>query len=123
MKKKLVDLINQAITLNGQGHFSEAERCYRKVLASDAGNVHALQGLSIVRAQTGRLDEALQLISRACANQPGDFLLHYNKAKILEKLEKEHEAAACYEKVICMQPNFIEAHDNRIYLLKNRPRV
>lgn len=76
-----------------------------------------MQGLAIIRAQTGNIEEALKLISRACANQPNDALLHYNRAQILETLRRYSEALASYEKAIALRPDAAEAHCNRADIL------
>ncbi|WP_225784867.1 cellulose biosynthesis protein BcsC [Xenophilus sp. Marseille-Q4582] len=51
------------------GNYTEAERHYRRVLEAKADDAQALRGLIVVYTQTGRADEAQQLMARLTPEQ------------------------------------------------------
>ena len=62
---KILDLLNQGLALHAQGQLSSAHDCYHKALRLDPLHFDALHLIGIVNAQTGRLDLAIQQLSKA----------------------------------------------------------
>src|SRR4051812_28321266 len=63
-------LSQQAALLHRSGKLEEAERLYLAALAADAQDVTALHFLGVLRAQQGRIAEALEKIDAARALAP-----------------------------------------------------
>jgi len=62
---KIKGLIKQAIAWSTQNKLPKAMQMFRHVLALDPANFDALQGMGIVTARMGNIDEALRFFTRA----------------------------------------------------------
>jgi len=65
------------------GNLAEAERLYQDALREDGGNAEVLYRVSVLNAQRGRFDVALQLAERALAVDPRVAQLHFHRAEVL----------------------------------------
>src|ERR1700761_5314805 len=90
-------LSQQAVALHRSGKLADAERLYLAALAADARDVTALHFLGVLRAQQGRLAEALEKIDAALALKPGDAEALFNRANVLKSLGRPEEALAGYD--------------------------
>src|SRR3954470_17482526 len=91
-------LSQQAALLHRSGKLEEAERLYLAALAADAKDVTALHLLGVLRAQQGRLAEALAKIEAALALKGEDAEILLNHANVLKSLGRSQQALAGYEK-------------------------
>ena len=60
----------QAVILQQQGRFAEAERIYREILQQEPTYVEALHLLGVIALQTAKTQESVELISKAIALNP-----------------------------------------------------
>ncbi len=72
------DLLQAGLKCYQQGDVDAAEKHFRQVISRDSQNIHGLNLLGMVCVNTGRQDEAVQLISRALKLKPGDAQAHAN---------------------------------------------
>jgi len=105
-------LTDQAIALQRSGRWAEAERLYLEVLAQDPQDFTARHFLAVVRAQSGRLDQALADIDLALAIRPGDPEALLNRANVLKVLNRPLEALAGYEQALALKPAWPQAENN-----------
>ncbi|PPQ31392.1 hypothetical protein CCR94_08765 [Rhodoblastus sphagnicola] len=87
----------------------DAETIYRKILAREAANVSALGGLAVVRRLAGDLDEALELIEKACAIDPRHEWNRLEHGAALRELGRMEEAVATLESIDCRSPVYVHA--------------
>jgi predicted O-linked N-acetylglucosamine transferase (SPINDLY family) len=73
-----VNLLETAIQHHRGGELAEAERLYREVLARDANHWQAAFHLGVLALQSGRLDEAVEMLARATALAPDSAACHTN---------------------------------------------
>ncbi|MGD0390960.1 MAG: tetratricopeptide repeat protein, partial [Tepidisphaeraceae bacterium] len=85
---------------------------YRQVLSVDPNDADVLHLLGVVANQTGRHDEAIDLIGRAIALDPDYAEAHFNLGHALSDRGRSDEAVASYEKAIQLTPDYVEAHFN-----------
>ena len=65
MPTKAEQTFAQALALHQRGQLGDAERLYRQVLSKDRNHLDALNLLGVLALQTGRNEEAIDLIKRA----------------------------------------------------------
>src|SRR4051812_40466341 len=105
-------LLQNALRLRRAGKFTEAAAVYGEILKSDPRHFEALHALGIVRYQSGELEEAERLIGEAIAVKPAADAL-YNRASLLQRLNRIDEAIACFDRAIAGKPDYVEALANR----------
>ena len=98
-------LLNQAVSLHGQGLLAEAERLYQQILAANPNLLDARHMLGVLKAQQGRPDEAYELIAPVVAANPRDALALANFGNVLNALERFAEALAAYDRSLALNPN------------------
>ncbi len=98
-----------AVHCHARGNLREAERLYRAQLKSDRQHGGALQGLGIVLAQQGKLNDAVLLLQRALAGRPDAFEVHSNLGVALLALGRAEEAAGHFTKALALNPRHAEA--------------
>ena len=106
-------MMQRAAMAYAGGEWAEAERCCRQILATRSKFFHALNLLGIIAAQTRRPDEAVSLLGRAIAANPGDATAHNNYANVLRDLKRFDEALASYDRALKLKPDYAEAYKNR----------
>lgn len=97
-------LLLDAYQLQNQGRLHEAEHGYRRVLAADSDNFHALNLLGILCLNSARAEEAVALISRALKVDDSDAEPHANLALALKELGRHAEAEAALRQALRLQP-------------------
>ena len=111
-------LSQQAALLHRSGKLEEAERLYLAALAANAQNVTALHFLGVLRAQQGRMTEALEKIDAALALAPDDAEMHLNRANVLKSMGQAEDALAGYDQALALKPGWAQAENNRGTVLK-----
>jgi predicted O-linked N-acetylglucosamine transferase (SPINDLY family) len=110
--RALPEALRQAEAFYRRGDWTSAERSCRSLLNSDAGLFDALHLLGIIAAQTGRAEEAADLLSRAVAARPASAAAQLNYANALQALGRLEVALDTYERALKLKPDFAEAYNN-----------
>jgi len=96
-----------------QGKHSEAVAEYRKAIqkAPQTLNLHYRLGRALLMEshEPAALDAARQEFEAELALNPNDAVAHYQVAQILQAQQKPAEAMARLERVVQLDPNFVEA--------------
>jgi len=95
------------------GEWAKAEHLTRLILSAQADHFGALNLLGIMAAQTGRLEEAADLLGRAVAAMPTDAAAHSNYGNLLNDLKRYEDALDSYARALKIKPDFAEAYFNR----------
>src|SRR5215467_1614329 len=110
MPSKAEQTFTQALALHQRGQLGEAERLYRQVLARHPDNLDALNLLGVLALQTGRNEEAIDLIGRALARNDRVADFHNNIAEAYRRTGRLDAAAGHFTKATELQPARVEAH-------------
>ena len=108
----------RALTLYERGRYAEAEEQLLAWLSEKPDDSKALALLARVRANQGRLREALECCGKAIAAEKVNAGSHYLRATILLELGLLQEAAAALKRALYADQNFVLAH----FLLGNLAR-
>ncbi len=106
------DLLQRGVAEHMAGHFPQAERFYRRVLAAVPAHADAQHLLGVLLHQTGRSEEAIRTIEHAIELEPAAAQYHNNLGNILRDLGRMEEACACYRRALPLQPDLPDLHHN-----------
>lgn len=98
--------IAQAVFHQQRGAYADAERLFHAILAGDPHQPDALHYLGLLAYQTGRPEQAVDLMQRSIREAPDNPALYYNLAGVLAKLDRGQEAVPLYQRCLDLQ------HDN-----------
>jgi predicted O-linked N-acetylglucosamine transferase (SPINDLY family) len=104
--------LESALRAHQSGRLALAETEYRKVLGTDPGHVDALHLLGVLAHQTGRNDEAIELISRAIARNSSQAIFHNSLGAALRATGRLTDAQAAFERALQRDRNYVDAHNN-----------
>src|SRR5436190_17570794 len=111
-----------ALEHHQQGRLPQAEQLYRQVLQQVPTQPDALHLMGVLAQQVGKLDVAIQLISRAIANRPNDAVYHANLAEACRRAGRRQEAEAVCRRAIDLNPNFSTSYINLGVILQEMGR-
>src|SRR5689334_20238392 len=114
-------ILSQAIAFHQTGKLADAERLYLQLTV--AGEPTAAHMLGVVRAQQGRNDEALELMSAALALRPDAPEILSNYANVLRAQGRFDEAVASYDKALVIKPDYFAAWNKRALALRDLGRL
>lgn len=86
---------------------------YREALAQDPSDSRACHLLGLLCFQTGRTDEALELIRRSVELDPDRAEFVDNLAAVLGTLGRLEESLAASDRAVALRPNCAKSHVNR----------
>ncbi|RFU49571.1 tetratricopeptide repeat protein [Paraburkholderia sp. DHOC27] len=91
-----------------------AEQAYRKALELAPGpHYYAYTNLGVLLSEAGtRGEDALAVFDEALEHFPDDALLHFNRAVVLEELQRFDMAVQAYGRCIELDPGHADAHFN-----------
>src|SRR5262249_7970523 len=90
------ELFETAVAHDLEGSRDEAERLYRAVLEAEPSHGGALHHLGAVCMQSGRREEAVELLRRARTAAPTSPIVHNDLGIALASTQKIEEARAAY---------------------------
>jgi protein O-GlcNAc transferase len=109
-------LIRQMFTTAVQHHrggrLSEAESLYRQILQEDSGHADALHMLGVLAHQTGQQQLAVEMISRAIAQNGQMPAFHNNLGNAYAAAGKWQDAETSYRRALDQKRDYPEAHYN-----------
>jgi tetratricopeptide (TPR) repeat protein len=107
------DAFARATALHQQFRLAEAEIIYRAIPPHHPDHAEARHRLGIIALQTGRLENAVDLIGEAIALNPNDAAALSNRGTALADLGRFEEAVASFDRAIVAQPGNAVMHCNR----------
>jgi predicted O-linked N-acetylglucosamine transferase (SPINDLY family) len=111
------DLFAQAMAYHRSGHHAKAQAAYKKVLKKRPNHFGALHMLAASEHQSGNSQAAERLLRRALLVDPQSAAALCDLGVVLAAQQRPDEALACYDGLIALKPDFVNAHLNRGNLL------
>ncbi|MEN3381182.1 MAG: hypothetical protein V7608_1226, partial [Hyphomicrobiales bacterium] len=102
-------LYELAMRRHQAGDLREAEELYRAILDSDPRQLDALHFLGLIALQSGRPQDAVELISRAIAANDKIAAYHGSIAEAYRLLAQPEAAVDHYRKAVALDPGYREA--------------
>lgn len=106
-------LLMRAIEAHKGGRFAEAEAGYRRVLRRRPSDADALNFLGMMRVQTGKIGEGLELLRRSVKSQPRNPHAWTNFGNALTASGALEEAHQAFSAASELAPTMAEAWFNR----------
>lgn len=112
MSNQINFLLDQALNYLRSGNLSGAELLLKQIIKAKPTNSEALRLYSVICAQKGENNIALQFIQKSIAADGRNGIAYSNQGNIQLNLGLTLEAVASYEKSIQLVPNYAEAYSN-----------
>src|SRR5437868_1745340 len=112
---QLVEAATQAIY---SGNLVQAESLCRQALMISSENSETLHILGIICGQQGKLEEAINFISKAINNDPKNHIYYSNLGEMLRRNGNLKEAEDTFRKAIKLNPDFAGIKYNLANTLK-----
>jgi uncharacterized protein (TIGR02466 family) len=112
--------LDQAAAALRAGRTAEAVRLYRALIESFPDQVPPRISLGVLLLQTGAVDDAAAVLSRAAALAPNVFEAHYNLGLALAAQGRTDEAIVAYRAALGIQPESPAALANLAIVLRAR---
>jgi predicted O-linked N-acetylglucosamine transferase (SPINDLY family) len=119
----VADLFVRATAYHRFGQLAEAQVGYKKVLKKRPNHFDALHMLGVCEHQSGDSLSAARLLRRALLLDPQSAAARCALGVALAALQRPDEALACYDDLIALKPDFVDAHLNRGNLLLRLRRL
>jgi len=104
-------LLRAATEHHQAGRLPQAEALYRQILQAAPNNPDALHLLGLIAHQSGKIEIAVDLISRAIRINPSGPM-YYNLGVALQAGGVMDAAVESYRKALALNPEYAEAHSN-----------
>lgn len=107
------NLLREAVELQQNGAFAEAETAYREILALRPRHFDALQLLGALALQAKRYEEGVEWLTRALEIDSRQAAVHSNLAFALNALGRHDAALAAANRALALKSGFVDALNNR----------
>ncbi len=101
--------LEEAMAHHRAGRLSQAETCYRHILAEDPLHADALHLLGVVAYQQGQYDRALDWITKAIQRDSTKPLYFYNQGLAYQRLNQLSEAERACRRALALKSDYVEA--------------
>ena len=103
----------EAVELHRRGQLPQARAIYESILETQPAHFDAMHLLGVVAMESGKPQEAVDLIERAIRINPSSAVAYSNLGNALQEIGQLEAAVASYDKAIGIKPDFSDAHFNR----------
>jgi tetratricopeptide (TPR) repeat protein len=112
-QRQIDALLQQAVALQQNAAYAEAEELYREILTLRPKHFDAIQLLGALTLQSGRIEEGIDLLKKAVAINSMQAPIHSNLAFAYNALRRFKEGLASANRSLALQSNFVDALNNR----------
>jgi tetratricopeptide (TPR) repeat protein len=112
-QRQVDTLLRQAVALQQNGAYAEAEDLYREILKVRPKHFDAIQLLGALALQSGRLEEGIELLKKAVAINGMQAPIHSNLAFAYNAVRRFKEGLASANRALALQTDFVDALNNR----------
>jgi predicted O-linked N-acetylglucosamine transferase (SPINDLY family) len=118
----VADMFARASVFHHAGDLAQAQAGYIEVLKRQPGHFDALHMLGVSEHQLGNLQSAERLVRHSLLVDPQSAASRYALGVILSALRRNDEALVCFDDLINVTPDFVDAHIKRGLLLSGLGR-
>ena len=86
-------------------NLAEAARVCQDILRKDPSHFQALYLFGFIHSRFGHFADAERLIGEAIRINPREPDAHYNRGTMLQALDRQQEALACFEQALALKPD------------------
>ena len=112
-QRQVETLLRQAVALQQNAAYAEAEELYREILVLRPRHFDAIQLLGALALQSGRLEEGIALLKQALAINGMQAPIHSNLAYACNALHRYKEGLASANRALALRADFVDALNNR----------
>jgi tetratricopeptide (TPR) repeat protein len=112
-QRQVDSLLRQAVALQQNGAYAEAEDLYREILKVRPRHFDAIQLLGALALQSARFEEGIDLLKKAVAINGMQAPIHSNLAFAYNALRRFREGLASANRALALQADFVDALNNR----------
>ena len=112
-QRQVDTLLREAVALQQNGAYAEAEDLYREILKLRPKHFDAIQLLGALALQSGRLEEGIELLKKAVAINGMQAPIHSNLAFAYNAVRRFKEGLASANRALALQADFVDALNNR----------
>ncbi len=112
-QRQVDTLLRQAVALQQNAAYAEAEELYREILVLRPKHFDAIQLLGALSLQSGRLEEGIALLKQAVAINGMQAPIHSNLAYAFNALHRYKEGLASANRALALSADFVDALNNR----------
>lgn len=123
VKLAIGEAMKIGLKLHQNGHFTQAEMLYVRILEAAPENIDTLHYLGLLCHQHNRGREAAELIKRIITLAPENADAHNNLGNVLEGMGKTDQAEDCYRQAISLIPDHGSALNNLGVMLMARNKL
>jgi len=116
------NLFKIAMAHHQNGHLQDADVIYQQILLLEPNNHNAYHLLGLIARQFGKLDIAIELITKAISIHP-TAPMYYNLGIVLHEQGHQQKAIECYQSAIEMHSAYSEAYANLGALLQTQGKI
>ena len=113
LQRQLDKTLRQAVALQQNAAFVEAEALYREILQLRPNHFDALQLLGTLALQSGRWDEGIDLLRKAVAINAMQAPIHSNLAFAYNAVSRFKEGLSSADRAVSLRRDFADAWNNR----------
>ena len=113
ISSKQIQLFNKALELHQAKKLDEADKLYKKLLATLPTHPTLLANIGTIALQKGKYEEAVRVLSKSLQIVPNQPIAFSNRGNALKGLKRYEEAIVSYDKAIALNPHYVEAYTNR----------
>ena len=113
LQRQIDKTLRQAVALQQNAAFVEAEALYREILQLRPNHFDALQLLGTLALQSGRWDEGIELLRKAVAINAMQAPIHSNLAFAYNAVSRFKEALSSADRAVSLRRDFGDAWNNR----------
>ncbi|MEM1261535.1 MAG: tetratricopeptide repeat protein [Pseudomonadota bacterium] len=111
--------LQQAIALHRQGQWEQAAALYGDILKREPKHVDALRLSGTLALQAEQPTTALELLTLAATESPGDARIHFHLGLAAQQLASLDLAKQCYELALTLKPDYQVALENLAVVLRD----
>lgn len=109
---RMVDAhISLGLALKDRGRLDEAVAAYHAALLYKPDSFEAMLNLGNALQLQGKIEEALVAYDRAALRQDS-AVVQYNRGKVMRSLQRDNEAAECFQRAAILDPGYLDAWFN-----------
>jgi len=113
LQRQLEKMLRQAVALQQNAAFVEAEALYREILQLRPNHFDALQLLGMLALQSGRWNEGIELLRKAVAINAMQAPIHSNLAFAYNAVGRFKEGLSSADRAVSLRRDFADAWNNR----------